>query len=415
MSVDDWVQERVDVFLRLTLLLELVQRPAADADSEVHDESAAPGTANFTMNSAAGRAAAPAAADSSEAAAAAAIDASLGSVAMQELREALDSWLRLSSLSLILAPTAFVAAFSRQGRPSQSCPASKQFWAQVTARMQYSETQLRMLIAGQKESNRLNQLAIACIPDMPNQGACTALFEAVLMRQQQQQQQDDPPLNQQQQQQPAGGTATPPAAAAAATAAARARRGASTVPSAAAATAATFEHTPSTADDSSKQPGSSSDAAGSSSDSSTGESVTRALNRHMSLLLIALQCLGYFFTNTSSQLQLVIGMVASYPHHSLPSVISSCALEIYHQRKALREQQEQQEEQQQQQQEKKQQQGGGTGKSDAQSGGGGGGAAAAAGTAAATPLQQLIAAEVQQHLQQRSDMMLQQMHAWGLD
>jgi hypothetical protein len=130
----------------------------------------------------------------------------------------------------------------------------------------------------------------------------------------------------------------------------------------------------------------------------------------MGLLLNALQCLGYFNTNTSSPLQHAIGFVASYPYYPMPSAIGNCAVEIYQQRKELWEQQGQQEEQQQKQEKKKQ--GGGTGKAAAQ---GGGGAAAAAGTAAATPLQQMIAAEVQQHLQQRSDMMLQQLHAWGLD
>jgi hypothetical protein len=160
MSVDDWVQGRADVFLRRTLLLELVQRPAAADDGEVHDESAAAGTANSSLN----YAASPAAAAS---------DASLSSAAMQELQDATDNWLQMAALSLIFAPTAYIGAMSRQA--THRCPATKQFWSQVTARMQLSDTQLRMLIAAQKEFNRLNQMASACIPDMLNKGACTAL------------------------------------------------------------------------------------------------------------------------------------------------------------------------------------------------------------------------------------------------
>uniref|UniRef100_A0A383WHD3 Uncharacterized protein n=1 Tax=Tetradesmus obliquus TaxID=3088 RepID=A0A383WHD3_TETOB len=111
-----------------------------------------------------------------------------------------------------------------------------------------------------------------------------------------------------------------------------------------------------------------------------------------------------------SPLQRAIGFVASYPHNPMPCMIGECAVIEYQQRKQLKEQrQEQQQQCEQQKQNQKQQKQPEVGTRDADGTGG------AAACTAAVPLEQLIAADVQQHLQQRSDMMLQQMHAWGLD
>jgi hypothetical protein len=205
MSVDDWVQGRAEVFLRLTLLLELVQRPGPD--DATHSEAAAAAAAaadmdagcSFTTDAAAGQ---NAAAGASNGTAGDDSVASLGSAAMQELQEVVDNWLRMTALSLVFAPDAYMASISIsiQDSHGQACPATKQFWAQVTARTQFSDLQLRMLIAARKEFQRLNSVAVASLPDMPNHGACTALFEAVLMRQQQQ----GAPLNRVQQQQQQG-------------------------------------------------------------------------------------------------------------------------------------------------------------------------------------------------------------------
>jgi hypothetical protein len=412
MSVDDWVQGRAEVFTQLTLLLELVQRPAAAADSEDIFQTPC-GGANFTENF--GRNSPGTPAGSTDAAAAS--DASLPNAAMQELQDVVDDWLLKAVLALIFAPSAYIAAMSKRGSHSQACPASKQLWAQMTARMQFSDQQLRMLIAAQKEFQRLNGVAVASLPDMASRGACTPLFEAVLLRQQQQQQQQEQrssPLSSAQQQQQqvgrqqlAGVSPLLPSAAPAAAA----TPCAAPTPVAAAAAPAVKEITSSRIDSggnsglASSSNDSSRASSNSSSVSSNSESVCRALNRHVNLLVLALQCLCFFNLNTCCPLQRALAYVASYPYYPLPLAMGDCAVEIYKKRKELQQVEQQLEQEKQQQRKKKQ--GNETGTL--------AGAVGAAADSASFLLQQMIAAEVEQHLQQRSDMMLQQLHAWGLD
>jgi hypothetical protein len=81
--------------------------------------------------------------------------------------------------------------------------------------------------------------------------------------------------------------------------------------------------------------------------------------------------------------------IAAFPYYPLPSAISECATELHEQRKQQRQLADE--------------------------------AGVAADGLGETPgvngtlLQQMVARDAQQHLQQRSSMMLQQLHAWGLD
>jgi hypothetical protein len=105
--------------------------------------------------------------------------------------------------------------------------------------------------------------------------------------------------------------------------------------------------------------------------------------------VLALQCHSFFVTNTMSPLQRVVMFIAAFPYYLLPSAISECATELHEQRKQQRQHADE--------------------------------ADVAADGLGATPglngtlLQQMVAKDAQQHLQQRSSIMLQQLHARGLD
>jgi hypothetical protein len=120
------------------------------------------------------------------------------------------------------------------------------------------------------------------------------------------------------------------------------------------------------------------------------EAVVQALERHVDNIVLALQCHSFFMMSTMSPLQRVLMFVASFPYYPLPSMISECAAELYEQRKQQRQQQQEE---------------GGLAVDDMSTAPG----------VARTLMQQMVAEDAQQHLQQRSITLLQQLQAWGLD
>jgi hypothetical protein len=364
MSVEDWVHRRVEVFQRMTLLLELVQRRAA-ADG-LAGEAAYPCPQRGPSSS-------------SDVSVEDGSICALAEDAMQQLRCVTDDWVRMAALAIIFTPTVLAASAADPGTPQQVWPAGKPFWAQVTARLQFCDQQLRLLDASRRQLQRISRIGLESVREMHSQGACTALFEAVLLQQQQQQAAAGPGGA------CAGGTAAPPPPPPAAA-------GAGAVLPNAAATVQTTAGCAAAADGGDaflRSNSSMSDSSSSNSSSTSGtEAGVQALGRHVDYILLALQCHNYFMTSTMSPLQRVLMFVAAFPYYPLPSMISECAAELYEQRK-----------QQQQQQEE------GVAEDNE----------SAAPGATRTLMQQMVAEDAQQHLQQRSIVLLQQLQAWGLD
>jgi hypothetical protein len=361
MSVEDWVHCRMEAYQRMTLLLELVQRPATLDCQSCDTACRCPGTG-----------------DTSGLFVQSVTDGSISSLAddaMQQLRRVTDDWVRMAALAFIYAPDVLTAAAAEHGTPQQLRPAGKPFWAQVTARLQFSDCQLRLLVAGRRQFQRLSCIGLTSIPEMLNQGACTALFEAVQQQQEQQQASPRPGSR------TAKVTAAPPPAAAAVAGDVLPDAAATAHDAAAVDAGDMFIRSNSSASDNS-------DVSTSSSTCET-EAIVQALNRHVSQIMLALQCHSFFVTNTMSPLQRVVMFVVSFPYYPLPSAISECAAELHEQRKQQRQLAE-------------------------QAGGVADGWTAAPGVSG-TLLQQMVANDAQQHLQRRSSMMLQQLHAWGLD